>query len=32
MKVKKMTKKEFIDIPVLFDDEGNFRIKTSYRL
>lgn len=24
---EKMTKKEFIDIPVLFDDEGNFRIK-----
>ncbi|MBX4429200.1 hypothetical protein K4F55_13955 [Staphylococcus aureus] len=24
---EKMTKKEFIDIPVLFDDEGDFRIK-----
>lgn len=23
--IEKMTKKEFTDIPVLFDDEGNFR-------
>ncbi|EEQ79854.1 hypothetical protein STAWA0001_1963 [Staphylococcus warneri L37603] len=25
--IEKLTKKEFIDIPVLFDDEGNFRKK-----
>ncbi|CAM4010745.1 phage head morphogenesis protein [Staphylococcus schweitzeri] len=25
--IEKMTKKEFIDFPVLFDDEGNFRKK-----
>ncbi|MDT3004179.1 polymorphic toxin type 50 domain-containing protein [Staphylococcus argenteus] len=25
--IEKMTKKEFIDIQVLFDDEGNFRKK-----
>ncbi len=25
--IEKVTKKEFIDFPVLFDDEGNFRKK-----